>query len=173
MTQNDQTGGISRRTVTKAMAWAAPAVAVATVIPFAAASGPETPQPGDNCKASGTSNVNKFHFYIGQPSMIDDLIILSGGNITDLTVIDNDGGCGVTVQLVSVTGTAPNIVVTYKITAIDPTVEQPYIAITSTNTTANVPIAVSQERDGVGQKDWSFYANTPTCASIGWPKFGC
>ena len=48
--------GISRRTVTKAMAWAVPAIAVAAPVPAFAASG-ETIiiTPGTACKAPGNS----------------------------------------------------------------------------------------------------------------------
>ncbi len=50
------TGGISRRTVTKAMAWAVPAVAIAAPIPaFAASGGGPTIAPGTACKAPGNS----------------------------------------------------------------------------------------------------------------------
>jgi len=55
MSENDQTG-ISRRTVTKAMAWAVPAVAVASTVPFAAASAIVTvSEAGDACKLPGNS----------------------------------------------------------------------------------------------------------------------
>ncbi|MCS3841771.1 hypothetical protein [Microbacterium sp. AK031] len=48
--------GISRRTVTKAMAWALPAIAVAAPIPAFAASGlTPTITPGAACKAPGNS----------------------------------------------------------------------------------------------------------------------
>lgn len=48
--------GISRRTVTKAMAWALPAIAVAAPIPAFAASGQiPTITPGTACKAPGNS----------------------------------------------------------------------------------------------------------------------
>lgn len=48
--------GISRRTVTKAMAWAVPAIAIAAPVPAFAASG-ETPviETGAACKAPGNS----------------------------------------------------------------------------------------------------------------------
>lgn len=48
--------GISRRTVTKAMAWAVPAIAVAAPVPAFAASGtPPVITPGAACKAPGNS----------------------------------------------------------------------------------------------------------------------
>ncbi len=51
-----QTQGISRRTVTKAMAWAVPAVAVAATVPVTAASELITiTQPGPACKLPGNS----------------------------------------------------------------------------------------------------------------------
>ncbi|UXW85213.1 hypothetical protein NFX31_13470 [Microbacterium azadirachtae] len=64
MSENEPSVGISRRTVTKAMAWAMPAVAVAATVPFAAASvcndyNPENPCPislaGVGCKLPGNS----------------------------------------------------------------------------------------------------------------------
>jgi len=64
MSENDLPVGVSRRTVTKAMAWALPAVAVAATVPFAAASAcndfnPENPCPitlgGTGCKLPGNS----------------------------------------------------------------------------------------------------------------------
>jgi len=62
MTENDQPVGVNRRTVTKAMAWAVPAVAVAATVPYAAASpcndyNPSNPCPvtlnGTFCKVPG------------------------------------------------------------------------------------------------------------------------
>lgn len=48
--------GVSRRTVTKAMAWALPAIAVAAPVPaFAASGGTPTITPGAACKAPGNS----------------------------------------------------------------------------------------------------------------------
>ncbi len=55
MTENEQ-NGVSRRTVTKAMAWAVPAVAVASTVPMAAASEIITvSQAGPACKLPGNS----------------------------------------------------------------------------------------------------------------------
>lgn len=42
---NEQSGGVNRRTVAKAIAWAVPAVAVAATVPLASASEPAGPQP--------------------------------------------------------------------------------------------------------------------------------
>jgi len=65
MSENDESAGISRRTVTKAMAWVVPAVAVAATVPIVAASAcndfnPENPCPitlsGTGCKLPGNSN---------------------------------------------------------------------------------------------------------------------
>ncbi|VXB74460.1 conserved exported hypothetical protein [Microbacterium sp. 8M] len=64
MSENDLSAGVSRRTVTKAMAWAVPAVAVAATVPYVAASAcndfnPENPCPitlsGTGCKLPGNS----------------------------------------------------------------------------------------------------------------------
>jgi len=59
MGEVDNTGGVSRRTVTKAMAWAVPAVAVAATVPGAAASCVPVIviDPGQSCK---TANVNNY-----------------------------------------------------------------------------------------------------------------
>ncbi|WP_309127664.1 hypothetical protein [Microbacterium sp.] len=48
--------GISRRTVTKAMAWAVPAIAVAAPIPAFASSGTVTIQSAGACKSPGQGN---------------------------------------------------------------------------------------------------------------------
>lgn len=50
----ESTGGISRRTVTKAMAWAVPAIAVAAPIPAFASSGAVTITSAGACKAPGS-----------------------------------------------------------------------------------------------------------------------
>lgn len=63
MTEINQSAGMSRRTVTKAMAWAVPAVAVAATVPIAAASeiitvsqaGPACKLPGNSCNNAGYS----------------------------------------------------------------------------------------------------------------------
>ncbi|WP_136707711.1 hypothetical protein [Agromyces sp. H66] len=57
--------GVSRRTVTKAMAWAVPAVAVATTAPLAAASCiPELTMSDRSCKCPGQSTGDPFTFNI-------------------------------------------------------------------------------------------------------------
>lgn len=56
MSEFDTVDGVSRRTVTKAMAWAVPAVAVAASVPLAAASPIVTiTDAGDACKLPGNS----------------------------------------------------------------------------------------------------------------------
>lgn len=57
-------GGVSRRTVTKAMAWAVPVVAVATAVPGAAASvcNPEFSYGGNSCKCPGEGNNVKEYY---------------------------------------------------------------------------------------------------------------
>lgn len=55
--ESEQTGGVSRRTVTKAMAWAVPAIAIAAPVPaFAGASQGILTLDGTGCKLPGNSN---------------------------------------------------------------------------------------------------------------------
>ncbi|GAA1469085.1 hypothetical protein [Microbacterium thalassium] len=54
--QPDKAQGISRRTVTKAMAWAAPTIAVAATVPAAVASEGILELAGLGCKLPGNSN---------------------------------------------------------------------------------------------------------------------
>lgn len=54
--EEQPTGGISRRTVTKAMAWAVPAIAIAAPVPAFAASGGSFDLSGLGCKLPGNSN---------------------------------------------------------------------------------------------------------------------
>ena len=64
-TKNSESAGVSRRTVTKAMAWAVPAVAVAATVPVASASGiPELTQSERSCKCPGQSTPNEFTYYL-------------------------------------------------------------------------------------------------------------
>ncbi|MDR2998291.1 MAG: hypothetical protein LBU78_09245 [Microbacterium sp.] len=74
MTDNSQQSGVSRRTVTKAMAWAVPAIAVAAPIPAFAASGPKPGLThGPACKAPGGSVQgceSPFKFGYGVPVTI-------------------------------------------------------------------------------------------------------
>lgn len=74
MNEQEQSAGISRRTVTKAMAWAVPAIAVAAPIPAFAASGPKPHlEHGPACKAPGGSvncPVGEFKFGYGVPVTI-------------------------------------------------------------------------------------------------------
>lgn len=51
---NDRSSGITRRTVTKAMAWAVPAIAVAAPVPAFASSGNVTIQSAGACKSPGS-----------------------------------------------------------------------------------------------------------------------
>ncbi|MGN8026996.1 hypothetical protein [Microbacterium sp. 22242] len=56
MSELEQPKGVSRRTVTKAMAWAVPAVALAAPVPAFATSGPAPViTPGAACKSPGNS----------------------------------------------------------------------------------------------------------------------
>ncbi|MBO0980980.1 hypothetical protein [Microbacterium sp. SD291] len=64
MTENEQ-DGISRRTVTKAMAWAVPAVAVASTVPMAAASCiPEIFLGAGSCKCPGQSTDLPWTYFL-------------------------------------------------------------------------------------------------------------
>jgi hypothetical protein len=54
--EQEKSGGVSRRTVTKAMAWAVPAIAIAAPVPaFAGASQGTIQLTGQNCKLPGNS----------------------------------------------------------------------------------------------------------------------
>lgn len=55
-------GGVSRRTVTKAMAWAVPVVAVASTVPLAAASYVPVTLTGIACKEPG--NPKRYRFQV-------------------------------------------------------------------------------------------------------------
>ncbi|MEJ1088250.1 hypothetical protein WDU99_07975 [Microbacterium sp. Mu-80] len=59
MSENEQSG-VSRRTVTKAMAWAVPAVAVASTVPMAAASLPPVSLNGTFCKIPGGGAIKTY-----------------------------------------------------------------------------------------------------------------
>jgi hypothetical protein len=72
MNEQEKSAGISRRTVTKAMAWAVPAIAIAAPIPAFAASGEKPTITHDPaCKAPGGSVVcddgTRFKFGYGVP----------------------------------------------------------------------------------------------------------
>ena len=55
--ESEKPGGVSRRTVTKAMAWAVPAIAIAAPVPaFAGASQGILRLEGTGCKLPGNSN---------------------------------------------------------------------------------------------------------------------
>lgn len=63
--------GVSRRTVTKAMAWAVPAIAIAAPIPaFAASGGPPQVAVGAACKLPGASATKKCEdLFAGLPGL--------------------------------------------------------------------------------------------------------
>ncbi|MBN8205325.1 hypothetical protein JF550_05080 [Microbacterium esteraromaticum] len=64
MSETEQ-NGISRRTVTKAMAWAVPAVAVASTVPTAAASCIPTISLGPgSCKCPGQSTNSPWYYFL-------------------------------------------------------------------------------------------------------------
>ncbi|GAA2858268.1 hypothetical protein [Microbacterium arabinogalactanolyticum] len=97
MSENTKTAGdgVSRRTVTKAMAWAVPAIAVAAPIPAFAASGTKpTITVGTACKSPGGSCAT-FKFGYAVP-----VSIYNGSNktvwITSLTLTKNTTGIPLT-----------------------------------------------------------------------------
>ena len=62
--------GISRRTVTKAMAWAVPAIAIAAPVPaFAASGGPPGVAVGQACKLPGNSQAGCSEIFAGIPGL--------------------------------------------------------------------------------------------------------
>lgn len=63
--------GVSRRTVTKAMAWAVPAIAIAAPVPaFAASGGPPDVAVGEACKLPGASATKKCEeLFAGLPGL--------------------------------------------------------------------------------------------------------
>jgi hypothetical protein len=62
--------GISRRTVTKAMAWSVPAVAVAASVPaYAASGGPPGVAVGEACKLPGNSAQDCAAIFAGLPGL--------------------------------------------------------------------------------------------------------
>ncbi|GAA4486014.1 hypothetical protein [Microbacterium panaciterrae] len=87
MSELDQPKGVSRRTVTKAMAWAVPAVALAAPIPAFATSGPP-PQVtfGSACKNAGNScHIPDAKQSYGVP------VTVQNGSLLDIWI------CGVTI----------------------------------------------------------------------------
>lgn len=86
MVDNDATpsDGISRRTVTKAMAWAIPAMTVAATVPIAAASEIVTvSEAGDACKLPGNSCAPQW----------------SKGYLQPLDICNNDDSATITVTI--------------------------------------------------------------------------
>jgi hypothetical protein len=83
--------GISRRTVTKAMAWAVPVIAVATAVPAYAASQGEFNLTGLGCKLPGRSNptFKGYAFRLSVSNTTDQDIIIE---ITEATLKNQDLG---------------------------------------------------------------------------------
>ena len=112
MSENDLSAGVSRRTVTKAMAWAVPAVAVAATVPFVAASAcndfnPENPCPitlgGTGCKLPGNSNATfkgyAFRVTIANPTGASISVnvtsaSLDGSSLGTVFVVNLTNGAG-------------------------------------------------------------------------------
>lgn len=97
---NGQSTGITRRTVTKAMAWAVPAIAIAAPVPAFAASGNKpNVVVGSACKAPGASvcgDVFKFGYAVpvtitntsGMDVWITDIDIVSQSPATPVFTAD-------------------------------------------------------------------------------------
>lgn len=84
-------GGVSRRTVTKAMAWSIPVVAIAAPVPAFAASGGILNFAGTGCKLPGNSN-SIFKGYVFLLSVVNNTnsnIVL---NVTNITLDGNGLG---------------------------------------------------------------------------------
>jgi hypothetical protein len=65
--------GVSRRTVTKAMAWAVPVIAIASPVPaFAASGGPPDVAVGTACKLPGASASGCAEIFAGFPGLDPD-----------------------------------------------------------------------------------------------------
>jgi hypothetical protein len=93
-------GGVSRRTVTRAMAWAVPVIAVAAAVPAYAASRPILQATGAACKLPGASGNLYKGYAIGftadnpynVPLVITiDSIILNGTSLGGTQIINLNG----------------------------------------------------------------------------------
>jgi hypothetical protein len=89
--QNSGDSGISRRTVTKAMAWAVPVIAIAAPAPAFAASGGILQFAGVGCKLPGNSNsiYKGYAFLLSVENNTNDPITL---NIVSITLDGNNLG---------------------------------------------------------------------------------
>lgn len=164
--------GVSRRTVVKGAAWAVPVIAVASAAPAFAAS-PER-RPGDHCYAGAYAG-NAFRFYVNQPTNVNDTITISGPAAQNGAAGDNGTtqipvGCGVTVEFVSRSGTYADgsVVVVYKVTAVNPAVNQPFVIIEGNNTSGNPGRDLYIQQ---GATEWTAYSNSRNCNALGWA--GC
>jgi len=83
--------GVSRRTVTKAMAWAVPVIAVSTAVPAYAASQIFFNFSGLGCKLPGNSN-NIFKGYAFAFTITNDSTVPITIRIIDITLNDEDLG---------------------------------------------------------------------------------
>jgi len=87
--------GVSRRTVTKAMAWAVPAIAIATPVPASAAS-PCTPVisfGGRSCKCPGQSTNDPWGFRLQFCATLAPGCTVTPGSTIEITgVFSNTGG---------------------------------------------------------------------------------
>lgn len=97
--ESEQPGGVTRRTVTKAMAWAVPAIAIAAPVPaFAGASQGVLTLEGTGCKLPGNSN-DTFKGYAFNLNAINTTpnvfycvdilsVTLNGENLGAVTVVN-------------------------------------------------------------------------------------
>lgn len=98
---SDKPGGVSRRTVTKAMAWAVPAIAIAAPVPaFAGASQGILTLDGTGCKLPGNSNptYKGYAFNINARNTTQSIwfsvlivsVTLDGSDLGDANVVNMD-----------------------------------------------------------------------------------
>jgi hypothetical protein len=94
---SEASSGVSRRTVTKAMAWAVPVIAVSAAVPAYAASGGILQLDGRGCKAPGRSNDTYKGYLYGfrasnpfnaQITITINSIDLNGTDLGDVLIID-------------------------------------------------------------------------------------
>lgn len=94
--ENKTTNGVSRRTVTKAMAWAVPAVAVAASVPVASASAPVIHVNGNGCKLPGNETIFKGYVFLMSVSTSVAITVditsmfLDGVSLGSVTIVNLD-----------------------------------------------------------------------------------
>lgn len=99
-TRSEAPGGVSRRTVTKAMAWAVPVVAVSAAVPAHAASQIMFDLNGNGCKLPGNSN-STYKGYAFALTIDNSSTIAITVNITSITLNGESLGATLLVDLAS------------------------------------------------------------------------